>query len=158
MGLFVTYKKGFGLDDWIYCNLYIHNSGLQAIQRYRWSTHFNFIITHALGFSILTSRVLATDSVTVSLSLQITHEVSLLQPNFFSTILQLPIPKTWLKSNSLLPSSYPGRLVSRNSTLHFRLLFCSVLFCWTLPYNHFARTTPKTQSLLLRRCVYWSVA
>jgi hypothetical protein len=34
-GLGVTYKTGFGLDDWIYCTLYIHNSELQAIQRYR---------------------------------------------------------------------------------------------------------------------------
>jgi hypothetical protein len=31
----VTYKMGFGLDDWIYCTFYINNSGLQAIQRYR---------------------------------------------------------------------------------------------------------------------------
>jgi hypothetical protein len=27
----VTYKTGFGLDDWIDYNLYIHNSRLQAI-------------------------------------------------------------------------------------------------------------------------------
>jgi hypothetical protein len=40
--------------DWIYCTLYIHNSSLQTIQPYRWSTH-------ALGFSVLTSRILATD-------------------------------------------------------------------------------------------------
>jgi hypothetical protein len=36
----VTYKTGFVLDDWIYCTLYIHNSGLQAIQRYLCSAHF----------------------------------------------------------------------------------------------------------------------
>jgi hypothetical protein len=29
--VWVTYKTGFGLDDWVYCTLYIHNSGLQAI-------------------------------------------------------------------------------------------------------------------------------
>jgi hypothetical protein len=29
--LCMTYKTGFGLDDSIYCALYIHNSGLQAI-------------------------------------------------------------------------------------------------------------------------------
>jgi hypothetical protein len=34
-------------------------------------------------------------------------------------ILQLPIPKTWLNSIPLLPSSYPGRLASRNSTQFF---------------------------------------
>jgi hypothetical protein len=33
-----------------------------------------------------------------------------------------------------------------------------LLCCWTLLYNHFARTTQKTKPLLLRRCVYWSVA
>jgi hypothetical protein len=31
----VTYKTGFRFGDWIYGTLYIHNSGLQAIQRYR---------------------------------------------------------------------------------------------------------------------------
>jgi hypothetical protein len=33
-----------------------------------------FIVTHALWFSVITSRVLATDFITVSLSLQITRE------------------------------------------------------------------------------------
>jgi hypothetical protein len=28
------YRRGFVLDDWISCTLYIHNSGLQVIQRY----------------------------------------------------------------------------------------------------------------------------
>jgi hypothetical protein len=28
----VTYKTGFGLDDWIYRTLCIHNSGLQVRQ------------------------------------------------------------------------------------------------------------------------------
>jgi hypothetical protein len=34
-GVGVTFKTGSGLDDLIYCTLYIHNSGLQATQRYR---------------------------------------------------------------------------------------------------------------------------
>jgi hypothetical protein len=34
----VIYKTGFGLDDWVYCTLYTHNSGLQ-VQRYRRFTH-----------------------------------------------------------------------------------------------------------------------
>jgi hypothetical protein len=41
-GLWENYKTRFGLDDWIYCTLYIQNSGLPAIQRYRYSTHFIF--------------------------------------------------------------------------------------------------------------------
>jgi hypothetical protein len=32
-GLCLTYKTGSGFEDWIYCTLYIHNSGLQVIQR-----------------------------------------------------------------------------------------------------------------------------
>jgi hypothetical protein len=27
----VTYKTGFGLENWIYCTLYIHNPGLEVI-------------------------------------------------------------------------------------------------------------------------------
>jgi hypothetical protein len=38
-GCCVTYKTGFVLDDWIYFTLYIHHSGLQAMQRYRYSIH-----------------------------------------------------------------------------------------------------------------------
>jgi hypothetical protein len=36
----VTYAWGFRSDDRIYCTLFIHNSRLQAIQHYRYSTHF----------------------------------------------------------------------------------------------------------------------
>jgi hypothetical protein len=57
--------------------------------------------------------------------------------------LQLPIPKTELNSIPLLPSSYPGRLASRNSTP-----FCAASTRFrTLLYNHFATTTQKTQPL-----------
>jgi hypothetical protein len=62
MGLCVTYKTGFGLDDWIYCALYIY-----TVRDYRQysaivTLHtFQFTVTHALGFSVFTSRILATD-------------------------------------------------------------------------------------------------
>jgi hypothetical protein len=45
-----------------------------------------FTVTHALGFSVFTSRVLATDLI-VSLSLQITDEVFFSQPNSFLAII-----------------------------------------------------------------------
>jgi hypothetical protein len=32
--------------------IHSHSSGLQAIQRYRYSTHFQFTVTQALGFSV----------------------------------------------------------------------------------------------------------
>jgi hypothetical protein len=59
----VTYKTGFGLDDWIHCTLYIytHSSALQAIQRHATPHTFQFTVAHALGFSVLTSHILATD-------------------------------------------------------------------------------------------------
>jgi hypothetical protein len=37
--------------------------------------NLQFIVTHALRFSVFTSRILATDFLTVSLSLQITYKV-----------------------------------------------------------------------------------
>jgi hypothetical protein len=88
--------------------------------------------------------------ITVSLSPQNTHGILFPQSNSFLAInLQLAIPKTRLNS---IPSSYPGSLAFRNSTLHFTLC------CWTLLYDHFARNTQEAQPLLLRRRVYWSVA
>jgi hypothetical protein len=59
----MTYKTGFGLDDWIYCTLYIHTT-----QDYRQYSAiailhtFQFAIPHTLGFSVFISRILATDS------------------------------------------------------------------------------------------------
>jgi hypothetical protein len=101
-----------------------------------------FTVTHALAISVLTSRILATDFITVSL--QITHEVFFAQPNsFLAIILQLPIPKTRLNSIPLLLSSCPRNLVSGNSTQFFST---SLFFITTLhgPRQH-------TASLLLGR-------
>jgi hypothetical protein len=50
-----------GLDDWVYCTLHIRNSELRAIQRYRYSTHFQFTVAHVLGCSVFISHILATD-------------------------------------------------------------------------------------------------
>jgi hypothetical protein len=64
------------------------------------------------------------------MSLQLTHEVFFSQPDsFLATILQLPIPKTRLNSTPLLPSSYPGRLASRNSTNSSKLNCSLYLLC-----------------------------
>jgi hypothetical protein len=58
----VDYKRGFGLDVWIYCTLYIH-----TVRDYRQYSAIailhtlQFTFTHALGFSVFTSRILATD-------------------------------------------------------------------------------------------------
>jgi hypothetical protein len=41
--------------------IHSHSSGLQAIRRYHYSTHFQFRDVHALAFSLFTSGILATD-------------------------------------------------------------------------------------------------
>jgi hypothetical protein len=41
--------------------IHSHNSELHTIQSYRYSTHFQFTVTHAQVFSVFTSRILATD-------------------------------------------------------------------------------------------------
>jgi hypothetical protein len=178
----VTYKTGFGLDVWIYCTLYIHNSGLQGIQRYCYSTHFPVHRCTRIRILSLHLSYPGNGFITVSLSFQITHEVFFSQSNSFLAItLQPPIPTTRLNSIPLLPSSHPGRLASRNSTrldstrldsIQFLCCQAHILAGWrletrldsttasfgTLPYNHFARITWKTQPVLLGRRVYSAVA
>jgi hypothetical protein len=123
----VTYRRVLDWNDWIYSHLYIHTTrAYRQLQRYRYSTHFQFTVAHALGFSVFTSRILATD---ISLSVTSNHTWSLLLTvliPFVAFVLRLPIPKTRLHSIPPLPSSYPGRLASRSST---RLDYCSLLLC-----------------------------
>jgi hypothetical protein len=108
-----TYKTGFGLDDWIYCTLYIHT--VRDYRQYNATLHTSqFTVTHALGFSVYTSRILATDFIEVSLLLQIILEDFFSQPNsFLPMILQLstqfnfPAPEliSWQAGVSKLSSS-----------------------------------------------------
>jgi hypothetical protein len=99
--LSVAYKTGFGLDDWIYCTLYIHTT-----RDYRQCSAIadlhtlQFTVTHALGFSVFTSRILATGCHFKS------HMESFLQPNsFLAIILQLPVPKARLDSTRRAPAA-----------------------------------------------------
>jgi hypothetical protein len=125
------------LDDWIYWHL------IHTIRDYRQYSAIadlhilQFTFTHARGFSVFTSRILATDLLQSHCNLK-SHMNSPLQFNSFIVIsFQLPstaISRTLLNSIPLLPSSYPGRLASRNSTNSSQL-------------NYSARTTQKTQRL-----------
>jgi hypothetical protein len=93
-----------------------------------------FTVTHALGLSVFTSRILATD-----LEQSHCHFKSHMQSSFHSLLpFLLLFCSCRLNSISLLPSSYSGRLASRNLT---RLRHIN----WTPIYNHFALTTQKTQ-------------
>jgi hypothetical protein len=80
-----------------------------------------FTVTHALGFSVFTSRILATD-----LSQSHCYFKSPMKSSFHSLIpfLLLFCNCQFRRLNSIQSlCSYPGRLASRNSTLHFLLLF-----------------------------------
>jgi hypothetical protein len=84
----------FGLVELDLLTPYIFNSKLEAITALSLIYTLQFTVRHALGFSVFTSRILATDFMTVSLSLQITHEVFFAQLNSFLTIiLQLVNPE-----------------------------------------------------------------
>jgi hypothetical protein len=53
---------GFVLDDWICCTLYIHTT--RDYRRYSGTAILHtlqFTVTRALGYSVVTSRILATD-------------------------------------------------------------------------------------------------
>jgi hypothetical protein len=147
----VAYKADFGLDYWIYCTLYIQNSWPQ---RYGYSTHFAVHRYTSTIFLGLHYSCPGNGFITLTLSLQITHEVFLAQSNsFLAIILQLPISKTRLNS---IPSSYPGRLASRNSTFHFRLDYCSILLntaLWRLCTDHAENTASIKEACWLVRCL-----
>jgi hypothetical protein len=125
-----------GLDDWIYCTLYIH-----TVRDYR---HYSaiailhtlqFTVTHALGFSFFTSRILATN-----LSQSRCHLNSHMKSSLQRLIPFLP----FLLNHLRLPS--PER-----DPILFRLLFCTPSRLLTVPfYNPLARTTQKTPSSIVK--------
>jgi hypothetical protein len=107
----------FDLTWWFYLLHLIHTQlGPTGNTALRWSTYtFQFIVTHALGFSVFTSRILATD-----LSKSHCNSKSHMEFSLHSLIPFLPLFCS--RQLNSVPSSNPGRLASRNSTLHLRLL------------------------------------
>jgi hypothetical protein len=109
-----------------------------------------FTVTHKLGFSVFTSRILVTDfnTGTVTGSLNHTLQISLYYSTYkvFSSQpdVQLPtelhsviLTPQFFKSVPLLPNSYPSGLASRNSTDSNDFL-CPF-------YNPSARTAQRAQ-------------
>jgi hypothetical protein len=135
----VTYKSGFGLDDWIYWHLIRTTRDYRQYSAISVNTHFAVHRSTRTRILSLHQSSPGNGFIVVSLSLQITREVFFApSSSFLALILWLPIPKTRLNSIPLLPSSYPGRLAPRNSTLHFRLLFStrSRLLCLFITPRH----------------------
>jgi hypothetical protein len=104
--------------------IHSHNPGLQAIA----IVHtLQFTVQLALALSVFVSRIQATDLQPSHCDFKSYVEVFFAQPNsFLAIILQLPIPKIRITSIPLLSRSCPGRLTSRNATLHFALC------CWNI--------------------------
>jgi hypothetical protein len=120
----------------------------RQFQRYCWSIHFpahRYTCTRVL-FSIVVSRQRIYNSLTVTSN----HTRSPL-----CTVQLFSCHYCLLNSIPLLRNSYPGRLASRNSTLH------PMLLSWILLYNHFARILGKRPSSIAPYCfrrVYHTVA
>jgi hypothetical protein len=134
-------RLAFGLDDWIYCALYIH-----TVRDYRQHSAivilrtFQFTVPHALRFSVLTSRILATD-----VSQSHWHFKSKVKSSCHSLIpffpfLKLLIPKTRL--------DYSRLLFYIQSTLLLLLMACRTFLITTLHGPH-----GRHRLLLSRMCV-----
>jgi hypothetical protein len=120
----VTYKTGFGLDDWIYFTLYIHTVRVYRQYSAIADLHtFQSTVAHTLGFSIFTNRIPATD-----LSQSHCHFKSHMKSSFHNPIPFLPFFLYHLG----LPSPELDPILS--NTLLYSLLPC---FYYSCPAEHF---------------------
>jgi hypothetical protein len=125
-----SYKMGFGLGDWIYCTVYIH-----IFQDYRKYSAivilhiFQLTVAHALGFSVFTSRILATDLSQSHCNVKSHVKSSCHSGIPFLPFLQFPIPKTRLDYSRLLfytPTTVPLLLLKVKVTLRLAVYRQSV--------------------------------
>jgi hypothetical protein len=114
------------LDEWIYYTSHIHTT--RDYRRYNATADLHTLqvtVSHPLGFSVFTSRILATD-LQVSLSLQITHEVFFAQPNsFLASILPTANSEDWTQFNSSAPKpiSWQTGISKLDSVLYYSTKF-----------------------------------
>jgi hypothetical protein len=108
--------------------IHSHSSGLLVMQRYRYSTHFQLTVAHALGFSVFTSRILATDLSEFHCNFKphVKFFWHRLIP-FLTIILQLPVLR--LDSTTL---GYCSTLFCTMPTLSLLPLSCRTLLIATL--------------------------
>jgi hypothetical protein len=137
---------------------FIHsqNSGLQVIAASSLFYTISNSPLHPLGFPVFNSCILA---ITVSLSLQIIHEVLIAPSNSLSCPYSVTYnSETPLHTTPLLPSSLPVRLTSRLFTLCCSTVLVYLVSSSVSFYNTSARTTQKTQPLFLTKYIYFAVA
>jgi hypothetical protein len=148
---------GFGLDDWIYWHL-IHSTRYYRQYCAIAILHtFQFAVTHALGFSVFTSRILATDLSQSHCHFK-SHKKSSLPVSFFSCHYSAVINSedstpfsssaptliSWQAGVSKLDSSLPTTTLGR--------------VFWLCPFISPRHEPHGKQPLLLRRHVYRFVA
>jgi hypothetical protein len=94
--------------DWIYCTLYTHNTlGLQALQLYRCSTHFQFTVAHALGFSVVSwQRIYHILVVTSIHTWRLLFTAKFLSYHFFSVTFNCHLQNSNSNSSCLRSSLY----------------------------------------------------
>jgi hypothetical protein len=117
----------------------------RQLQRYRYSTHFQFIVAHALCFSLFASRILATDLSQSHCNFQWHVKSSRRSIILFLPFLQLPILKTRLDYSRLLLYTPSALSVS---TLYYSV--CTTTVLQNISDNHFARTPRKTPSSIVQ--------
>jgi hypothetical protein len=135
----VTIKTGSGLDDWVYCNVFtqLGITGNTALPLFPHTLQFT--VTHALRFSALTSRILAT-----GLSHSHCNFKSHVKVSCYSLDLFLP----FLLSHLRLPSP-----------VHPPTVLCSVYCLPSSVSSNTPRHVPHTKHRLLLSGlrVYWSI-
>jgi hypothetical protein len=106
-GVCVTSRKGFRLDELIYWHRIYTTRDYRQYSAITELHNLQFTVTYALGFSVFISRILATDSIIISLSLQISHELFFAQPNSFLAII-LPTANSiqFLCSQAHIPAGW----------------------------------------------------
>jgi hypothetical protein len=108
----VTYKTSSGLDDWIYCHLihitrdYTQYSAIAILHT------LQFTVANALGFSVFTSRIQATD-----LSQSYCHFNSHTKSSLHSLLSchYSHFCSSYSEDSTLFNSSYPGGLAARTT-------------------------------------------
>jgi hypothetical protein len=129
------YRRGFGLDDRIYWHLIYTTPDYRQYSAIADLHTLKFTFTHALGFSVFTSRILATD-----LYQSHCHFKSDMKSSCHSLIPFLPF------------------LLNLQNSNYFLTTHCSLR---TSAYTISGRTPRKTPSSIIPHCfsrVYWSVA
>jgi hypothetical protein len=142
----MTYNTCFGLDDWIYFHLiHSHNRDYGNYSAIAILHTFQFTVAHALGISVFTSRVLATD-----LSQSHCHFNSHMKSSWHSLIFLA------VSSQSLLTIVSRTRPISLPTTVLSSFVFCLYWLCHLVTPGHVPKRKHRLycwRGVFSRRCL-----